>query len=103
MAGGNAPLASAFQRRVGCDGYAVLQDGDGAGGDLHLHRPPAGAIRHGVEVAADRHHAVAGDTALQGQHAVEGAGRQRLEVGRSSAKCSATMRWVVACRRRLAS
>jgi hypothetical protein len=81
MAGGNAPLASSFQHRVGCDGYAVLQDGDSAGGDLHLHRPPAGAIRHGVEVAADRHHAVSGDTALQGQHAVEGAGRQRLEVG----------------------
>ncbi len=84
------------------DGSAVLQDGDGFRRELHLHGSPPGAVRHGIEIAGDRHHAVASDAALQGKHAVEGAGGNGLRWGRSSAKCSATTRWVVACRRRLA-
>ena len=60
--------------------------------------PPAtaGGIGHAVEVAADAHHAVAGDAALQPQHRPERASGSGRRCGRSSAKASLTTRRVVA-------
>ena len=80
VARGDPALAAPLLRRMGGDQRAVFQDVDRAGGNLHLDGPPAGAVGHGVEIAGDRDHAVAGDAALQRQHGVEGTGRQRLEV-----------------------
>ena len=48
-------------------------------GDLDLDRPAAGAVGDGVEVAADRDHALARDAALEAEHGVERPGRQGLE------------------------
>ena len=88
---------------MGGDQLAVLQDVDLGGGDLDLDGTAAGAVGHGVEIAADRDHALAGDAALQASTALNGPAGKRLEDGRSSAKCSTTTRPVVACRRRLAT
>ena len=80
MARSDPALATPLQYRMGGDQFAILQDVDRIGGNLHLDDTPAGAVGHGVEIAGDRDHAVAGDPALQRQHGVEGTGRERLEV-----------------------
>ena len=79
MTGGNTALAAPVEDRVAGDEPAVLEDVDLRRGQLHLHRAPADAVGHGVEVAADRDHALAGDATLQGQHGVERADRQRSQ------------------------
>src|SRR3954451_21385220 len=43
----------------------------------NLDGPPARTVGHGVEIAGDGDHAVAGDAALQREHGVEGTGRER--------------------------
>ena len=55
---------------------AVLEDLDLGGGDLHLDGTAAGAVGDGVEIAADRDHALVGDAALEAEHGVERSGRQ---------------------------
>ena len=89
----------------GMDGNDVarLENAHLVGDAVHLDDAPARAVRHAVEVAVDRDHAVTGDAALEPQHRLERSGREWLQLGRSSAKCSATTRLVVACTRTLAT
>ena len=63
MPSGDAPLAAAVHHRMSSDRRTVLQDDHRAGGELHLHSALEGAVRYGVEIAAERHHAVAGGRA----------------------------------------
>jgi hypothetical protein len=65
MARGEASLVAALEHLVSSDDLAVLEDEDLLGQALDLHRAPAGAVGHGVEVATDADHAVAGDPPLQ--------------------------------------
>jgi hypothetical protein len=46
---------------------------------VHLDRTPARAVRHAVEVAVDRDHAVAGDAAFQAQDCLEWSGGELLK------------------------
>jgi NAD(P)-dependent dehydrogenase (short-subunit alcohol dehydrogenase family) len=103
MPGGDATLAAALHHGVDGDHRPLLQDADLNCGAVHLDRATPCGVRHAVEVAVDRDHAVLGDTALQAQHGLERSGRQRLQAGRSSAKCSRTTRCVVTCARALAT
>src|SRR4051812_3701877 len=65
---------------MGGDQFAVLQDVDRAGKRLDLDDTPPGAVGHGVEIAADRDHAVARDPAVERQDGVEGTSRQNLKM-----------------------
>ena len=69
---------------------------------MHLDRR-ARRVGHAVEIAADAHHALVRDAPFELEDGAVGGGRQRLEVGFSSAKASLTTRWVVACTRGLAT
>ena len=62
---GDAALAAALEHGMGGDALAVLQDVDLGRGDLDLDGAASGAVGHGVEIAADRDHALARDPALQ--------------------------------------
>ena len=59
----------------------VFEDADLVGRAVHLDRPAPSGVGDAVEIAVDRHHTVLGDPALQAQHGLEWAGRQRLQAG----------------------
>ena len=79
MALGDAAPAAALEHGMDGDEPAVLEDPDLGGGDLNLDGTPAGAVGDGVEIAADRDHALVGDPPLEAEDGVERPGRQRLE------------------------
>jgi len=71
----------ALQHGMGRDHLALVEDADLVRQRLHLGRAPARAVRHAVEIAAHRDHAVAGHAPVQPKHGLERACRQRLEAG----------------------
>ena len=79
VAGGNTVLAAPVENRMAGDEPPILEDMSLRCRQLDLHRAPAGAVKHGVEIAADRDHALAGDAAFQRQHGVEWASWQRSQ------------------------
>ena len=78
---GDAAPAAAVEHGMGGDEPAILDDPDLGGGDLDLDGAPPRPVGNGVEVAADRDHALVGDAALEPQHGVERPGRERPEGG----------------------
>ena len=76
---GDAAPAAALKHGMGGDALAVLQDVDLGRGNLDLDDAASRAVGHGVEIAADRDHALARDPAFQAQHGVERPGWQRSE------------------------
>ena len=96
-------LLPALQQRVHGDGLAVFEDANLVGSGLDLEHPGTRPVGHAVVVAADADAALVADAPLGAQHRVEAAGGQRLQAGRSSARCSATIRSVVPCWRTLAT
>src|SRR5215212_10133327 len=79
MATRDTVLATPLQHGVDRDELSILQDAHFVGELMHLDSPPACAVGHAVEIASDRYHAVAGDTAVQAQDGLVGPGGQRLE------------------------
>jgi len=74
-----ASLAATFERRVGCDELAILEDADGVGQDVHVEYAPARRVGHAVEIAADAYHALVGDAPFKPQNRLIGRQRQRLQ------------------------
>lgn len=74
-----APVA-ALEDGVAGDQPAALEDADLRRMALHLERAATRPVGHRVEVAAHRDHALTADPALDRQHHVVGARRQRDQV-----------------------
>jgi hypothetical protein len=81
VAAGDPALTAALKHGVARDQPVLLEDAQLVGEQVHLDGAAAGAVRHAVEIAVDRDHAVAGDPPLQAQRGLERAGWQRLEEG----------------------
>jgi hypothetical protein len=79
MAASDATLAAAFQNGMDSNQLVVFQDTDLAGQRVHLNNPAAGAVGDRVQIAANRHHAVAGDPPVECQDDGERHRRQRLQ------------------------
>src|SRR5690349_24275933 len=60
---------------------ATLENAHLVGGVMHLDNAAARAVRHAVEVAIDRDHAVAGNATLEAQYRLERTGRELLKPG----------------------
>ena len=90
-----ALLAAPFQRGVGGDERAVLEDANRIGEDVDVEDPTSRRVRHAVEIAADAHHAFC-SAPLQSEHRLYGRRGRGFSAGFSSAKASLTMRRVVA-------
>ena len=73
------PPAAAGENRMSGDQVPCLEDADLGGQDLDLDGAPAGAVGDGIEVAAERDHAVLGDPPLQLEDGSEGDRRRRQE------------------------
>ena len=63
-----ALLAAPFQRGVGGDERAVLEDANRIGEDVDVEDPTSRRVRHAVEIAADAHHAFVRGAPLQSEH-----------------------------------
>ena len=71
MPGGDAALAAAFEDGMYRNQPAFLENAQLVGHAVHLDDAPPGSVRHAVQIAVDRDHAVAGDPPLQSQHDLE--------------------------------
>ena len=80
MAGEDAPLAASIHDGMHGNDVTRLENAHLVGGVVHLDGAPARAVRHAVEVAVDRDHAVTGDAAFEPQHRLERSGRQLLKL-----------------------
>ena len=80
MVAGDPALAAAFEHGMDGDQLVVLQNADLVGQRVHLDDAAAGAIGNRIKIAADRHHTLASDPAIERQHDGEGHGRRRLQV-----------------------
>ena len=80
VGGFQASQVAALEDRMGRDGGAVLEDEHLARVDLHVEHAGSRVVGHAVQVAADGHHAVAGDPALDGEWDRVGDGGRRGEV-----------------------
>src|ERR1700754_4757784 len=58
---------------------AVLKNATLVGRAMHLNCPPSRAVRHAVEIAVDRDHAIARDASLEPHHGLKQPGGQRLK------------------------
>ena len=63
-----ALLAAPFQRRVGGDERAVLEDANRVGENMDVEDPTSRRVRHAVEIAADAHHAFVRGAPLKSEH-----------------------------------
>ena len=75
----DATLTAAIQDGMNGDDGTVLENANLVGGAVYFHCPPTCAVRHAVEIAVDRDHAIARDASLEPQHGLEHARCQRLE------------------------
>ena len=81
MTGVDAPLTTSIQDRMNGNDMASLENAHLVGGVMHLDNAATRAVRHAVEVAIDRDHAVTGDATLEAKDRLERTGRQLLEPG----------------------
>lgn len=81
MSGDDAALATSVHHGMNGNDLALLEDTHLVGGAVHLDGPAPSGVGHAVEIAADGDHAVLSNPALQPQHGLERAGRQRLQAG----------------------
>jgi hypothetical protein len=77
--GDDATLAAAIQDGMNGDDIAILENANLVGRAVHFHRPPPRTVRHAVEIAVNRDHAIAGDASLEPQDGLERSRWQRLE------------------------
>jgi hypothetical protein len=75
----DATLTAAIQDGMNGDDGAVLENANPVGGAVHFDRSPTRAVRHALEIAVDRDHAVTGDASLKAQHGLERPRRQRMK------------------------
>jgi hypothetical protein len=80
----NAPLPASIQDGVNRNDVAGLENAHLVGGVVYLDGAPARTVRHAVEVAVDRDHAVTSDAAFETQDRLERSGRESLQLGVSS-------------------
>ena len=76
MRGIETCLVSPFQGDVAGDEGAGFEDADLVGEYVNVENAPARGIRHAVEIAADAHHALVGDAALELEYRPIGGKRQ---------------------------
>ena len=81
MTGVDAPLTTPIQDRMNGNDMTSLENAHLVGGVMYLDNAAARAVRHAVEVAIDRDHAVAGNATLEAKDRLERTGRQLLEPG----------------------
>src|SRR5215472_12758696 len=80
MVTANATLTAALEHGVDGDQLVILENADLVGQGMHLDHAPTRAVRDRVEIAADRHHTLARDAAVQGKDNIKRHGGQCLEV-----------------------
>ena len=79
MAGDDATLAADIQHRMNGNDGAILENANLVGGAVYFDCPLTRAVRHAVEIAVDRDHAVTGDASLEPQDGLECPDSQRLK------------------------
>lgn len=79
MRGVETYFAASFQRRMGRDERAVLEDADAIGEHVNVQNAAARRIRDAVKVAANANHAFMRHAAFEPKDGLIGRGRQSLE------------------------
>ena len=79
MAGHDAALTATVQDRMSGNDGTIFEDANLSGRAVHFNCPPPRAVRHAVEIAVDRDHAITRDAPLEPQHSLERPGGQRLK------------------------
>jgi hypothetical protein len=74
-------VTTSIQDRMNGNDMARLENAHLVGGVMYLDNAAARAVRHAVEVAIDRDHAIARDATLEAKHRLERTGRQLLKPG----------------------